>query len=183
MELRERRIVARFVRIGLVGLAVLFVYAFFRDRDGDRVRPRVEMDAAPAVVAGSADAELFNEDSTVTVFLVGDRISAGLSPKMVEKIRDEMARSAAKETSGLGATIARAVTEQVADKIDTRVSWDVHDIRDLRYEDGRIIVTWRSGEERDLFGNVKVDGERGNRFREADAQRFIAAVRARQRRR
>jgi hypothetical protein len=74
------------------------------------------------------------------------------------------------------------VTQQVADKIDTRVVYDVQDIRDIRYDDPHIVIQWKRGGEERLFGSVKVDGGRdANRFRREDAERFIAAVKERQR--
>ena len=181
MELAERRIVARIVRFGLIALAIMLIAGWFlsRVRADHPVRFEAEVAAMPALSAG--DMQLFNEDSTVDLILVGDRITAGLAPRMVAKIRQEMARVGEKESTGLGGSIARIVTEQVSDKIGTRVVYSVHDINDIRYEDGRLVVDWRSGRDaQPLLGNVKVDGDRdSNRFRREEALRFIEAVRAR----
>jgi hypothetical protein len=181
MELAERRIVARIVRFGLIALAIMLVAGWFlnRVRPDHPVRFEAEVSSMPALGAG--DMQLFNEDSTVDLILAGDRITAGLAPRMVTQIREEMARVGERESTGLGGSIARIVTEQVADKIGTRVVYSIRDIEDIRYDDGRLVVDWRSGRDaQPLLGNVKVDGDRdSNRFSRDEALRFIEAVRAR----
>ena len=182
MELRQRRTVSRFVRVLLVALAVGIVIAWCAQRAPGGAATAMRMEASPPAALAAGDVQIFNVDTTVDLILQGTKIYAGLSPKVVERVRGELAKKTDKDTSGLGGAIAQLVKEQVADKIDTRVVYDIHDIRDIRYADPNIVIEWKRGGEERLFGKVKVDGDRdANRFRREDAERFIAAVKERQR--
>jgi hypothetical protein len=181
MEIRQRRVVSRFVRFALVALALGIAIAWLQRRTPRGIK-NVQIQSPPSQPLAHGDVQIFNVDTTVDLVLMGSRIYAGLSPKVVEKVRGELAKSTAKDTAGLGGAIATMVKQQVADKIATRVVYDIADISDLRYDDPSIIVEWKRGGEERLFGKVKVDGnDKTNRFRREDAERFIAAVKARQR--
>jgi hypothetical protein len=183
-QLRERKLASRMIRFGLVALAIVIAATWALSkadiRSGTSVR--VEGQAPPIETLAAGDVQIFNEDSTVDVILAGDRLSAGLSPQKLEEVRADIARSSAKDTSGIGGSIAQVVKKTVADKISIRAVYPLADIRDLRYEDdGRLILEWRNGKETTLLGdNVRVDNDRdANKFRRDDAERLIAAVRAR----
>lgn len=188
-ERKRRRLMARVVQLALVMLAVGLAVAFVTDRRGDGPDIRVERgnmtfstDVPAATDLAPGDLQIFNVDSTVDLILRGNRIYAGLSPQTVAKVRAKLAESATGETTGIGGLIASAVKEQVADKIDTHARYDVYDIRDIRFENERIVIQWKSGKEQRLFETIKSDGSGdANRFRREDAMRFIELVKARQR--
>jgi|SRR5688500_1254254 hypothetical protein len=180
MELRQRRLVSRVVQLGLVVLAIALAASWVRGRKPRRPDIHVQVQAPDVQTLGPGDVQIFNVDSTVDLMLKADKIYAGLSPKTIAKIRSEIARDIDKDTSSLGGAIGKFVKDQVADKIGTRVVYDVADIRDIRYKDEKLIVEWKRGGEQALFGNVKVDDDKdSNRFRQDEAERFIAAVKAR----
>lgn len=182
MELRQRRVVSRFLRVALVALAVGLAILWLQRRAPAGGDVDIQVEAPPIETLGPGDVQIFNEDTTVDLVLRGDRIYAGLSPKIVAKVRTEMAKEKDRDTTGLGGAIAHMVKQQVAEKIGTRVVYDVGTIRDLRYDDPNIVIEWKRGGEQRLFESVKVDGNRSaNRFRREDAERFIAAVKTRQR--
>jgi hypothetical protein len=181
MELRQRRTISRFVRLFLVALAIGIAIAWCARRAPSGATS-MRMQSAPPATLSSGDVQIFNVDTTVDLILQGTKIYAGLSPTIVDRVRGELAKSTQKDTAGIGGAIAQMVKQQVADKIDTRVVYDIQDIRDLRYDDPHIVIAWKRGGEERLFGSVKVDGDRdANRFRREDAERFIAAVKERQR--
>lgn len=184
-ERRRRRITYRFVQLGLITLTLGIVVAFAVDRRAESRSPDVGITTdVPAVTElGPGDARLFNVDTTVELILRGHQMLAGLAPKMVERIRSEIKSSGPKQDEGIGGAIAAAVKEQVADKIAIHVEYDIRDIEDIRYEDNRIVVQWKTGKEQELFGSVQRDGRRGdaNNFRRDEALRFIELVKARQR--
>jgi hypothetical protein len=183
VELAQRRWIGRLVQFALIGITLAVIAAWFMRRSPSRSLDLSGTEQVESEALAPGDVRIFNVDSSVDLMLRGDRMSAGLSPKTINKVRSELERSSTKDTSGFGGAIAQMVKKQVADKIDTRVVYSVNDIRDIRYEDERILVEWRDGREEALFGGVKVDGDRStNRFRRDDAERFIAAVKARQRR-
>jgi hypothetical protein len=184
MELRQRRVVSRFVRLALIALAIGIGIFWLRDDDEPKVKARTfdMTSTATATHLGPGDVQIFNVDSSVDIILAGTKINAGLSPRVVAKVRGELAKETEKDTSGFGGAIAQLVKEQVADKIGTRVVYDIDAIQDIHYRDPSIVIEWKHGGEERLFGSVKVDGDKNtNRFRREEAERFIAAVKARQR--
>ncbi len=183
-QLRERRIAARVIRFGLVALAIVVAATWVLRKADIRggTSVRVEGTAPPIETLAAGDVQVFNEDSTVDVILAGDRLSAGLSPQKLAEVRADLARSSESDTNGIGGSIAQVVKKTVAEKLSIRAVYPLADIRDLRYEDdGRLILEWRNGKETALLAeNLRVDNDRdANRFRRDEAERLIAAVRAR----
>jgi hypothetical protein len=179
MELENRRWVSRLVQAGLIVLIVLFIGSWFWRRTPRPRDLRVQREPVTQEALGPGDMQIYNSDSTVDLILKGNQVLAGLSPKMVAKIRGEMNKSSTKDTSGLGGMIEQAVKKTVSSTIGMHVVYPLSEIRDLRYEDGHIVIEKQRGGETRLFANVNVDKGKTKGFPEADAQRFIAAVRAR----
>lgn len=190
IPVQRRRWIARVIKLGLVGVAVVVVMAWIgakRDRDHTEVRieeraPQVEGGAPVMEALGPGDMRIYNQDSSVTLVLRGGEVLAGLSPEMREKITQEISQSTADDTTGFGATIANVVKTTVASAIGTQAVYPVRDIREIEYEDGQIVIVRSGGRRVELLGNVKTDGERISRtFAREDALRFVDAVRARKR--
>lgn len=128
---------------------------------------------------GPGDIRIVNEDNAVELTLVGDRITAGLSDQVVNKVRRELDTTGRNE-SGIGANIANMVKGAVANSIGSRVAFPLSDVKDVRYEDGRLVFEWKK--EHRIFDQSKVNGKRTDEsFRPDDARRFVDAVRARKR--
>jgi hypothetical protein len=176
----SRKVVGGLIRIGLVILAVAVVISWLkpRTRRGPAIRVATSVPADDAL--GPGDLRIFNADSSLDLVLRGDKIYAGLSPKVVAKVQQEMNKDAESDT-GLGGSIAAIVKKSVGAAIGTHVVYPVSDVREMHYDNGSIVVTWKDGSSRSLFKDVNVNGERKDHsFSQADAQRFIAAVQARQ---
>ena len=200
IPVQQRRWIARAVKLGLVGAAVLVVMAWIgtrrhsRDSDVD-IHPDVHVDVDPRAgahtgpigtrsVEGLApgDLRIYNQDSSVNLILRGAEILAGLSPEMREKITRDIAQSTTDDTAGFGAAIASVVRTTVASAIAQHAVVPLRDIRDVHYDDGQIILVRNNGRRFELLENVKTDGERISRtFAREDALRFVEAVRARKR--
>lgn len=186
-ERRRRRFTLRFVQLGLIALSLGIILAFVAAKRSESRGPDVTLqtDGPSVALLGPGDARLFNVDTTVELVLRGDKLLAGLSPKVVERVRAEIRDAGPSDPSGIGGAIAKAVKEQVADKIDMHVAYDVRDVQDMRFEDGRVIIEWMSGKNQELFGSIQRsrDGRRedANRFHREEALRFIELVKARQR--
>ena len=181
MDASSRRWVARFIRFGLVILAIALVASWFTHRvpTSNKHRVSVQTEVPPPDSLRAGDLRIFNADSSIDVILSGDRILAGLSPKTVGKIRSEL-DTAGSSDSGLGGSIASLVKKTVAGAIGTHAVYRVSEIRDVRYDNGRLVFEWVDGTDHNLFGDVKVNGDRkGNTFRAEDAERFIDAFRER----
>ena len=86
------------------------------------MRVQTEVPSTDALAPG--DMRIYNVDSSVDLILQGDRILAGLSPKTVAKVKDELARSASEDTSGLGGTFPRGITiGSVVQELKTAEVW------------------------------------------------------------
>jgi hypothetical protein len=176
----SRRFIAGLVRVGLIVLAIVLVGGFIARHVPRRAHVRVQTEVPPPEALGPGDMRIYNADSSVDLILVGDRILAGLSPKTVEKIKTGLETSASGDTSGLGASISQIVKKSVAGAIGTHAAFPLSDIRDIRYEGDQIVFEWKDGGTHNIFGGAKVNGGKvSNTFRPEDAQRFVAAVRAR----
>jgi hypothetical protein len=182
IDVRHRRWVGRLIRVGLVGIAVLLVLAWIQRKSPVRGDLRVQAEAPAVEALGAGDLRIFNRDSSVNLILQGANILAGLSPKTVAKVRADLEASTAKDTSGLGGSIAQLVKNTVAGAIGTHVVYPIRDIREIEYRGGQIVVVRRDGSTAELFKNIQGDNkeELGRTFPEADARRFVEAVRARQ---
>lgn len=180
----SRRLVSGLVRLALVIVAIVFVSRYFR-RHVSHSMPgpahvRLQTESPPTDSLGPGDIRIFDADSAVDLTLVGDKILAGLSPKTVAQVKDEMDKSTSGDTTGLGGSISQIVKRSVAGAIGTHAVFPISDIRDIHYENDQLIIDWTDGGKHDLFGNTKVNGSKTSKsFRREDAERFIAAFHAR----
>ncbi len=177
----SRKWAGRAIQVVLLFAALAFIGHWVRSRFMS-VRHQTHVVALQPVPdsLGPGDVRILNADSSVDLILAGDRIWAGLSPQMVAKVRHDMDTTQHAD-SGLGSSIATLVKKQVAGAIGTHAVYRVADLRDVRYESGRLIFVWKSGGHDSMFQNTDVNGRRADdSFRQEDAERFIAAVHARQ---
>ncbi len=178
----SRRFVSGLFRFVLVVVAVVFVSRYFRRRVSNSLgtsHVRVQTESPPTDSLGPGDIRIFDADSAVDLTLVGDKILAGLSPKTIAEVKGEMDKSTG-DTSGLGGSISQIVKRSVAGAIGTHAVFPIADIRDIRYEHDQLVIDWADGGKHELFGNTKVNGNKTSKsFRREDAERFIAAFRAR----
>jgi hypothetical protein len=209
IPVQQRRWIARAIKLGLVGAAVLVVMAWIgtkraqrSDEHGEhgehtevRIEPDVRVEPAPRGGARASpartrsvetlapgDVRIFNIDSSVNLILRGDDVLAGLSPQMRDKITQEIAQSTTDDTAGFGGAVANMVRTTVASAIAHHAVVPVRDIREIQYEDGQLILVRNNGRRFALLEDVKTDGEKISRtFAREDALRFMEAVRARKR--
>jgi hypothetical protein len=178
MSPSSRRLVAALIRTGLVVLTLVLISGYVMRHMSSRSRHvRVETEVPAPDALGPGDLRIYSADSSVDLTLVGDKILAGLSPKTVAEVKTKLETSAARDTSGLGGSIAQIVKKSVAGAIGTHAVFPLSDIRDIRYDGDQIVVEWKDGGKHQLFGGVTVsDHKVSNSFRPEDAKRFIDAV-------
>lgn len=182
-DLATRRWVGRLVRVALVLLAIVIAGSWIGHKVSRKTHNMRVVNTVPTpdneLAAG--DMRIYNGDSTVDLILRGNQVLAGLSPKTVARVQSEMQKSSVKDSSGFGAIISSTVKSAISSNIGMHAAYPVADIRDMRYEDGQLIIERADGSETRLFGDAKVDRRNVSKtFREDDAERFIAAVKARQ---
>jgi hypothetical protein len=176
----SRRWIGRVVSAALVVLAIAFVVNWGLARIPHPGRVHVQREIVPDEALGPGDLRIYNGDSSLDVVLKGDKVLAGLSPKTVARIKEEMERSASKDTSGLGGIIAQTVKQTVASNIGIHAVYPLAEVAAIRYRDGSLEIVKHDGGVSHLFGNTKVNKrEVSKTFSEADAQRLNDAVRAR----
>ena len=95
-----------------------------------------------------------------------------LSPALQREVEAEMAEETADQT-GLGGALARAVTGAVAQGLAMAVNVPIDDVRDVRYEDGRVVIEMVDGE-RSPFDGSRNEGEPMLEQFDADAGRRLA---------
>jgi hypothetical protein len=180
MSPSSRRLIAALVRTGLVVLALVLVSGYVVRHMTGRRHMHVQTEVPAPDALGPGDVRIYNADSSVDLMLVGDKILAGLSPKTVAEVKRKLETSASGDTSGLGGSISQIVKKSVAGAIGTHAVYPLADIRDIHYEGNQIVVDWKDGGKRQLFGNSKVNEHKvSDTFRPDDAKRFIDAVHAR----
>jgi len=178
--MNSRRFVGGLIRFGLVILACWLVIGWVRRKVSSH-NPHVHVEAqAPPETLGPGDMRIYNADSSVDLVLMGDKILAGLSSKTVAKIKSGLDESRSGDTSGLGGMVSQIVKSSVAGAIGTHAVFPLSEIKDVRYADGKIRVQWSDGGDKELFSGTSVNHQKvSDSFNEADAKRFVDAVRAR----
>lgn len=127
---------------------------------------------------GPGDVRIASTDGALVLALVGDTVRMRLGDRATARIRRAVDTSRA-PTSGFGGFVASTVRAAVGGAMSEvarfAVLLPVRDIQELRYENGTLHV----GTANSRLGRKGVSGDA--RFAPGDAERFIAAVRARQR--
>jgi len=130
-----------------------------------------------ALMLGPGDVKITNMDSSVDMAVVGQQIVVRLSDKTMAKVRSETDTSHVKD-SGFSGSIEKLVKRTVASALGQQYTYPLSDVRDARYENGKIVLDVNGHQPR-LLANTEVDGKKVmESFRPEDAQRFVAAVNA-----
>jgi hypothetical protein len=179
MELQNRRRVLVLIRIALIFCTFVFVGVWvWRRAPRPPENVSVQREAPAAAALGPGDLQIISTDGKVDLILQGDKVMGGLSPATVAKVRAEMEKSKAKDSSGFGGMIAGIVTSSVASAIGTHVTYPVAEITSIRFDDGKLMLKVKSEGNRQIsLGDDK--GSESTRFSKQDGERFVEAVRAR----
>ena len=156
------------------------------DAQSDGVAAEAVRSARDAISERSTDLDLTSDVPGAPVQTITTRdghLDFGLTDealwaRLSEATRAEAAESMASETEGeqgLGGAIARAVTGAVAEGLATAVAVPLAEVRDVRVENGRLVVEMADGDP-SPFDGMETDGEPMlARFDADDAQRLADA--------
>lgn len=126
---------------------------------------------------GPGDVKITNTDSSVDLAVIGKQIVVRLSDKTMAKVRTETDTAKIKD-NGFGGSIEKMVKKTVASALGQQYTYPLADVRDARYENGRIVLDVNGREPR-LLANTEVGGKKlMESFRPEDAKRFVDAVNA-----
>ncbi len=183
MDANSRKWAGRAIQLLLVLVVLAYVGNWLRQRFSHATRD-IHLSGMMAVpdTLPPGGLRIYNADSTLDVVLLGDTIAAGLSPKMIAKVRHDIDSSSVTHAdSGLGGDIAKMVTSTVASKIGLHAVYPLKDLKDVTYDHGRLVFDWKRGKNHSLFQGTNLNGKKADdTFTEAEANKFIAAVHARQ---
>ena len=150
---------------------------------GDRSAVKVSFDASDSAAAvaaatplGAGDVRVRSTDGAVILALVGDSVRMQLSDSLRNKVKQDLDTS---KKDGFAGLITRSVSGIVTNAMGFVVRIPVREIEDARYEDGQIKLTTKGGKSNFSMGGGH-DGRDHTAFSEADGERFVAAVKARQ---
>lgn len=162
---------------GVALAASLLVVACSRSNDDS---PSVSLASRDSVrTLGPGDVRITNVDSAVEIAVIGDSVVAGFGPRTLADIRRGTDTSAVTGT-GFGADLEKFVKRTVADALDHEIKFAVADIGDVRYEDGTLRFYKNDGTRMKMFQSMTISNKPvSETFSEPEAERFIAAFRAR----
>lgn len=140
--------------------------------------PRVDIGAEARETPDDAD-DVFAIQSRGDIMKLGltrESIYMRFSDEQLAKIDREMENEAAEAGEGLAGRITSAVTGAVSRGLRTRVAYDLANVSDVRWEDGRLVIELREGGR--AFDDMEVEeSDVMAQFAEEDARAFIDAWR------
>jgi hypothetical protein len=114
-----------------------------------------------------------SEDGSVDLVLSAERLFLRLSDETRARAEEEMARDLGGE-EGIAGAVASAVSRGVSRALGVTVSWELEEIREIRLDDGRLVVELRNGS--DALEEVRInDRDVARTFEEEDVRRVIEA--------
>lgn len=132
-----------------------------------------------SITLGAGDVRITSEQGNIDLMLVGDQILVALSDSALGEVRRGTDTTDLAGQSGVGANIEKFVKSTVQNALAKTVAYPVSGVRDARVVDGRIELDYRDGEF-ELLENSEVDDTPLlASFSLGDAERFVAALRAR----
>ena len=106
-------------------------------------------------------------------------VARGFEITLSDSLRDKVKQELDSSKDGFAGMITRSVSGIVSNAMGFVVRIPVRDIEDVRYEDGQIKLRSHGGKGNFSMGGDK-DGKGHASFSQADGERFVAAVKARQ---
>ncbi|MGZ8377936.1 MAG: hypothetical protein ACXW61_11670 [Gemmatirosa sp.] len=140
-------------------------------------------DTARAVTLGEGDVVVTSTDGTVQLMVVGDTVRMQLSDSLRASVKAEVDSSLDADAGAIGSAIGGAVGKIVGGAMGFVVRVPVEEVENVRYEDGQIRFESRGNTKFTMSGrgNEDGDGKNGASFTPEDGERFVQAVKARQR--
>jgi hypothetical protein len=128
---------------------------------------------------GAGDVQIANSDTALEIGLYGDTVVAGLGKKVLDKVNGNSDSAKTAKGGNLGSDIERMVRSTVAGALGHQVLIPVSSISDVKYADGSLEFYDTKGKKMHMFESSGSNGHDRSTFAEPDAQRFIAAFKAR----
>ena len=142
----------------------------FTCKDFDHLHWRDRLDP------GRARCAITTEDGDVTLLLTDRDVAFQLSERTLSRVHRKLWDAEHDQDNWLASVIVTTVTSTVREVLDHSFVYHVRDLRDVSYEDGRLVFTGRDG--RLLFGDgAFCDSDASGAFSERDALKFVREFR------
>jgi hypothetical protein len=116
------------------------------------------------------------EDGEMALLLTDRDVVMQLSDRALRRVNRELRDAKDEQDNWLASAIVTAVTGTVRELLDHSFVCHVRDLRDVSYEDGRLVFIGRHG--RAVFGNEDAcDSDASRAFSERDARNFMREFR------
>jgi hypothetical protein len=130
------------------------------------------------LVLAENDVRIVSTDRQLELALVGERVLMRMSDDALKRVRQELDTANIAQGSGAGAWIERRVKSTVQRALDKQFVIPVAAIEDVRFENDEIRIFMRGSESPVAFpGAIEGKVSAKSTFNEADAQKFVTAVR------
>jgi hypothetical protein len=130
------------------------------------------------LVLAANDVRIVSTDRQLELALVGERVLMRMSDEALRRVRQELDTNSVTQ-SGAGAWIERKVKSTVQRALDKQLVIPVASIEDVRFENDEIRIFMRGDRSPVAFpGAVEGKVMAKSTFDEADAQKFVTAVKA-----
>ena len=166
--------------LGVIVMTLSFLFGCsHRDRDNSSGIADAKFSARDTTrILRPGDVQIASTDSAVELAIVGDTIVAGLGRKVLDEVRVKT-DTADVAADGFAASIEKAVKSSVASALSHQLLFPVADVSDVKSEDGKLVFYARNGSRMHMFEGSSRGKRTHQTFSDADAQRFIAAFKAR----
>ena len=115
------------------------------------------------------------EGGELNLLLTDREVVFQLSERTLRKVRRELRNAREEQDNWLASSIVTAVTGVVREVLDHSMVCRVSDLRDVAYQDGRLVFIGRNG--RFVFKDDDCDSDFSGAFSERDARSFVREFR------
>lgn len=138
----------------------------------------IDADITHRLHHNDAEYAMTTREGSVDLLVAHDAILIQFSDRFLEGLEEEIRADEERnydEASVLADVIKSMVSNGVRKMLDHALTIPLHEIREVYYEDGRLYIIDREGEE--LFGDLEIDDvDVMEDFSRRDSRRFVAAV-------
>lgn len=134
----------------------------------------IDADIVQRVTPDQATEAIRTRGGSVDLMLTDSRLVIQFSDQFLKNIEEEISKEKSGE-SGFADMILSAVSGGVTSLLNRAMAIPLHELREIRYDEGRLIIIHQNGKE--IFNDLEVDGaEVMEDFNPDDGYRFAAAA-------
>lgn len=170
-----------FILLSGIALFLLLIPSTTIAQHGGKFSGHDDLDAdiTSRLVHKDAEYVMTTREGSVEMLLSDDAILMQFSDQFLddleEEIRDDEEHYEYEEASVLADVFKSMITSGVRKLLDHALAIPLHEIKEIYYEDGRIYIIDREGDE--IFGDLEIDEvDVMEDFSRRDARQFVAAV-------